>query len=47
MFSITAKPFFEKKGFKIIAEQVNDVKNVEVMNYKMTKELRIEKTTSR
>jgi len=44
--SITARPFFEKKGFKIIAEQKNDIKGVEVMNYKMTKELRTEKTTN-
>lgn len=41
--SITARPFFEKKGFKIVAEQVNDIKSVEVLNYKMTKELRAEK----
>lgn len=45
--SITAKPFFEKKGFKVIAEQKNDIKGIEVINYKMTKDLRIEKTTNR
>lgn len=45
--SITARPFFEKKGFKIIAEQKNDIKGVEVINYKMTKELRIENITNR
>ena len=45
--SITARPFFEKKGFKIMAEQRNDIKCVEVINYKMIKELRIEKTTNR
>lgn len=44
--SITARPFFEKKGFKIVAEQVNDIKGVEVVNYKMTKALRAEKTTN-
>jgi len=37
--SITAAPFFMKKGFKIKAEQKNDIKGVEVINYKMTKEL--------
>jgi len=42
--SITARPFFEKKGFKIIAEQKNNIKGVEVINYKMTNELRKEKT---
>jgi putative acetyltransferase len=40
--SITAKPFFEKKGFKVIAEQKNDIKGIEVINYKMTKDLRKE-----
>lgn len=34
--SITARPFFEKKGFKVIAEQKNDIKGVEIINYKMT-----------
>lgn len=45
--SITARPFFEKRGFKVIAEQKNDIKGVEVINYKMTLELRIEKPTNR
>jgi len=45
--SITARPFFEKNGFRIISEQKNNIKGVEVINYKMTKELRIEKTTNR
>lgn len=37
--SITAKPFFEKNGFKVIAEQRNIKKNVELVNYKMVKKL--------
>ncbi|TDP03642.1 GNAT family N-acetyltransferase [Flavobacterium sp. 245] len=37
--SITAKPFFEKKGFVIKAKQKNIVKGVEIINYKMEKEL--------
>jgi len=45
--SITARPFFEKKGFIIITEQKNDIKGIEVINYRMTKELRNEKTTNR
>lgn len=44
--SITARPFFEKMGFKVMAEQKNNVKGIEIINYKMTKELRIEKTTN-
>lgn len=39
--SITARSFFEKKGFKIIAEQKNDINGVEIINYKMTKYLGI------
>jgi len=35
--SITAKPFFEKKGYRVIAEQKNIVKGVEIINYKMEK----------
>jgi putative acetyltransferase len=38
--SITAKPFFEKKGFKAILEQKNIINGVEIVNYKMTKDLR-------
>lgn len=37
--SITAKPFFEKKGFIVKAEQINLRLNVELINYKMEKEL--------
>jgi len=36
--SITAKPFFEKKGFRVEKEQHNLIKNVELINYKMVKE---------
>ncbi len=42
--SITARPFFEKKGFKLIAEQKINIKGVEVINFKMTLELKLEKT---
>lgn len=37
--SITAKPFFEKKGFIVKAEQKNIRHNVELINYKMEKKL--------
>lgn len=37
--SKTARPFFEKKGFKTIAPQTNIIKDVEIINYKMTKTL--------
>ncbi|WP_423146258.1 GNAT family N-acetyltransferase [Rubrolithibacter danxiaensis] len=37
--SKTAKPFFEKNGFKVVLEQVNNIKGVEIMNYRMIKEL--------
>lgn len=37
--SITAKPFFEKKGFVIKAEQRNIRLNIELINYKMEKRL--------
>ncbi|WP_125722213.1 GNAT family N-acetyltransferase [Flavobacterium ustbae] len=37
--SITAKPFFEKKGFVAKAKQKNIRENVELINYKMEKEL--------
>lgn len=37
--SKTAKRFFEKKGFKIIVSQTNVIKDVEIINYKMTKVL--------
>ena len=38
--SITAKPFFEKKGFVAKAEQKNVRLNVELINYKMEKQLK-------
>lgn len=38
--SITAKPFFEKKGFIIIAEQKIQKSGVELINYKMEKSLK-------
>ena len=37
--SITAKPFFEKKGFIVKAEQKNIRLGVELINYKMEKAL--------
>jgi putative acetyltransferase len=37
--SITARPFFEKMGFIMIREQVNLRKGIEIINYKMAKEL--------
>jgi putative acetyltransferase len=38
--SITAKPFFEKKGFIVKAEQRNIRIGIELINYKMEKEIR-------
>jgi len=35
--SITAKPFFEKKGFVILKEQINIRNGIELINYKMEK----------
>lgn len=37
--SKTARPFFEKKGFKTITQQTNIIKGVEIINYKMSKTL--------
>jgi len=37
--SITAKPFFKKKGFVVKAEQKNIRLDVELINFKMEKEL--------
>ena len=37
--SITAKPFFEKNGFKVIIKQSHIRKNVELVNYKMIKDI--------
>ncbi|WP_166920815.1 GNAT family N-acetyltransferase [Flavobacterium poyangense] len=38
--SITAKPFFEKKGFIVKAKQKNIKEGVELINYKMEKNLK-------
>jgi len=35
--SKTARPFFEKKGFKTIDTQTNLMKGIKIINYKMTK----------
>ncbi|MGB3948597.1 MAG: GNAT family N-acetyltransferase [Bacteroidia bacterium] len=35
--SITAKYFFETKGFKTIKPQISIIKGVEILNYKMSK----------
>lgn len=37
--SETARRFFEKKGFLMITPQINLIKGVEIINYKMTKTL--------
>jgi putative acetyltransferase len=37
--SKTARPFFEKKGFKMLKEQKNIRQGVEIINYKMLKQL--------
>ncbi|PKL85934.1 MAG: GNAT family N-acetyltransferase [Ignavibacteriae bacterium HGW-Ignavibacteriae-1] len=37
--SITAKAFFEKKGFRTIQKQTKIIKNIEIVNYKMVKKL--------
>lgn len=37
--SKTARPFFEKKGFSIVAKQAVVRQGVELMNYKMKKDL--------
>ena len=37
--SITAKPFFENKGFKIIKKQLILRQQIELINYKMGKQL--------
>lgn len=36
--SITAKPFFEEKGFKVDKENRFSMKGVEIINFRMTKE---------
>jgi putative acetyltransferase len=37
--SKTARRFFEQKGFETVAAQTNIIKDVEIINYKMTKKL--------
>ncbi len=37
--SITARPFFEKMGFKVLHEQSVRKKNIVLINYKMIKRL--------
>ena len=40
--SKTAKPFFEKKGFVILHENRFKINNIDIMNYRMRKELFIQ-----
>lgn len=37
--SITAKPFFEKWGFKIVTQQTIERKGIELINFKMEREI--------
>ena len=37
--SKTARPYFEKKGFIVLKEQTNIRQGIEIINYKMTKQL--------
>lgn len=37
--SITARPFFEKVGFRIVNRQTVVKQDIELMNYKMTRQL--------
>ncbi len=37
--SITAKPFFESKGYRVVRSQIVERKGVELVNYKMKKEM--------
>jgi putative acetyltransferase len=37
--SVTAKPFFGKKGFEVIREQQVDINGIKLTNYKMQKHL--------
>lgn len=37
--SITARPFFEYKGFRVIKENKNEVGTVELINYRMERKL--------
>jgi len=38
--SITARPFFERKGFRVIAAQTVHVRGQDMVNYRMEKSLR-------
>jgi putative acetyltransferase len=38
--SITAKPFFERQGFKVIQQQEVNIDGIKLINYKMNKQLR-------
>lgn len=38
--SITARPFFEKQGFKVVEKQKVNRKGIEITNFKMIKRLR-------
>lgn len=37
--SKTARPFFEKKGFQVVNEQTVNVRGIDLINYKMIKNL--------
>lgn len=37
--SKTAKPFFERMGFRVVSEQTVPVKGIDLINYKMQKDL--------
>lgn len=37
--SITAKPFFERKGYQIIKEQIVERKGIGLVNFRMSKKL--------
>jgi putative acetyltransferase len=37
--SKTARPFFERNGFKVVCENINNIKGIEIINYSMRKGL--------
>ena len=37
--SLTARPFFERRGFSVLCEQVVAIRGVELVNYRMAKRL--------
>lgn len=39
--SITAKPFFEQRGYKIVCSQIVERNGVKLTNYKMIKEIKV------